>query len=134
MTRLRLLVEAETRLWREIESRLSQAGLPRLAWLETLAALAKRIGARVNDVATDLAITAGGATKLVDAVERGGMLTRQAHPTDRRVTIVSPTPAGLEALQRGRAIVDECVAEFWPSGDLDSPLREMREHLEAAGR
>lgn len=132
MSRLRLLVEAETRLWRRVEQELRQAGLPRLAWLEALSVITGREDARLNDVAVELAITPGGATKLVDAVERGGMVTRHAHPTDRRVTILAATAAGREALARGRTVVDATVEELWPQRDLIAPLRELTAKLSEA--
>lgn len=132
MSRLRLLVEAETRLWRRVEQELRQAGLPRLAWLEALSVITGRDDVRLNDVAVELAITPGGATKLVDAVERGGMVTRHPHPTDRRVTILAATASGRDALARGRTVVDDCVDALWPQHDLVAPLRQLTENLRAA--
>jgi DNA-binding MarR family transcriptional regulator len=39
-------------------------------------------------------VTSGSVTGLVDAMEADALVTRQAHPADRRSTLIETTPAG----------------------------------------
>lgn len=53
---------------------------------------------RVGDLSRALRITIGGASKLVDRIERAGLLARQPDPHDRRAALVALTPAGRHKL------------------------------------
>jgi DNA-binding MarR family transcriptional regulator len=72
--------------------------------------LARRVGLTENEVlavqhlarageltpsqlATQLQLSSGGITALVRRLERAGHITRDAHPLDRRSTLLRPTPA-----------------------------------------
>lgn len=69
----------------------------RLLWvLETQGPM---IGSELTDA---LGITARSITSLVDALEEEGYVRRKAHPEDRRATLVEPTDAGREAIQRAQ--------------------------------
>ncbi|MDQ8046479.1 MAG: helix-turn-helix domain-containing protein, partial [Patulibacter sp.] len=46
---------------------------------------------RLNAVATEVGISQGTASELVEALVRDGFLTRAADPTDRRATLLSAT-------------------------------------------
>ena len=50
-----------------------------------------------------LSVTPRNITGLVDALERGGYVSREPHPNDRRATLVTLTAAGAEA---GAAMAD----------------------------
>ncbi|WP_255368731.1 MarR family winged helix-turn-helix transcriptional regulator [Agromyces sp. CF514] len=57
-------------------------------------------------LASALEVSARNITGLVDALEQGGHVARSAHPTDRRATLVSLTPAGarrMAQMQRDHA-------------------------------
>jgi DNA-binding MarR family transcriptional regulator len=49
-------------------------------------------------------------TKLVAALEADGLVVRERSTTDRRVVLVTPTPAGRRLLERGRAARVRAVA------------------------
>lgn len=63
---------------------------------EALAAHAERGRVRMGDLAAALGVTARNITTIVDGLEGEGLLTRQPHPTDRRVIL-------LELTEKGRA-------------------------------
>lgn len=65
------------------------------------------------DLADQIALTTGGATRLVDGLIRGGFVDRVADPDDRRVQLVVLTVAGRHKL-------DETVASHLD--DLDAEL------------
>jgi DNA-binding MarR family transcriptional regulator len=46
-------------------------------------------------------------TNIVDGLERGGLVRREPHETDRRTTLASITPAGRSAAVRATEILNE---------------------------
>lgn len=53
---------------------------------------------KVSDVASALGVKAPAASTMVEGLERKGMLARQSDPDDRRVSLLSLTDAGRDAL------------------------------------
>jgi DNA-binding MarR family transcriptional regulator len=90
------LIRLEIVLWDRIDARLrSEHDLP-LVYFESLyfimQAPEKRL--RVGDLAEALRVTVGGTSKLVDRIERSGLIRREPDPTDRRASRVALTPEG----------------------------------------
>jgi DNA-binding MarR family transcriptional regulator len=56
----------------------------------------------MSRLSTDVALTTGGVTRLVDRMVESGLVARQNCPSDRRSVHVILTPMGRETL--GRAI------------------------------
>lgn len=132
LRRLRLLLESETRLWRAVEVRLAQAGLPKLGSVEVLSFINSRSQTRVNDIADGLVVTTGGATKIVDRLEAGLLVSRVPNPDDRRSSLLELTDAGAKVLGEASGVVDQVMVEFWPSaGGFDIALTELRNALSA---
>lgn len=61
----------------------------------------------MRQLADGLTIDKPYATLVVDGLEERGLVERVAHPTDRRCRIARATPAGLEAAERARLILEE---------------------------
>jgi DNA-binding MarR family transcriptional regulator len=55
-------------------------------------------------------VSAPAITKLVSALESAGLAQRERSETDRRVVLVSATPAGKRLLERGRAARVRAIA------------------------
>jgi DNA-binding MarR family transcriptional regulator len=53
---------------------------------------------RAGDLARALRVTVGGTSKLVDRIERAGLIARQPDPDDRRASRVALTAAGKRKL------------------------------------
>lgn len=90
------LIRLEIALWERVDTRLRSAhGLP-LAFFESLhfLAAAPRGSMRVGDLGRALRVTIGGASKLVDRIERAGLIARQPDPGDRRASRLVLTAAG----------------------------------------
>jgi DNA-binding MarR family transcriptional regulator len=49
------------------------------------------------EIMAELGVTSANVTRLVDALEESGLVSRYPHPSDRRVTFVKLTSIGLEA-------------------------------------
>ncbi len=110
------LVRLETELWGAVERRLrADHGLP-LPNFEFMQVIARTPNCRVQDIATELSITVGGTSKIVDRIEAAGHCARRANPDDRRSSIVELTPAGKRLLARAAATVqDELSRRLGPA-------------------
>lgn len=124
------LVRYETALWNHLDDRLATAGAVRLGTLSALRVLARHPGAaRVQELRTELGITVGAASKLVDRLERDGLATRTAHPDDRRSSLVTLTAAGDAALQEGTAILERALDEHLGDEPAAGAVTTILEHL-----
>lgn len=101
------LVRLETELWGAVDRRLrADHGLP-LPNFEFMQVIAGTPNCRVQDIATELSITVGGTSKIVDRIEAAGHCVRRANPDDRRSSIVELTPAGKRLLAKAAATVED---------------------------
>lgn len=93
------LVRVEIELWNGLDAQLeAEVGLS-LSTFQALAAVRASGGsARVQDLSTEMSITVGATSKLVDRLERDGLALRSPHPSDRRSSIVALSERGLTAL------------------------------------
>ena len=80
---------------RSIES--SEAGLSDFAVMEMLLHKGPQ---PVNEIGRRVELTSGAITTAVDRLESRGLVTREAHPSDRRARIVRLTAAGEERAAR----------------------------------
>ena len=68
----------------------------------------------VNEIGRRIELTSGAITTAVDRLETRGLVTREAHPTDRRARIVRLTPAGKQQAARifavHKAVMDRAAS------------------------
>jgi DNA-binding MarR family transcriptional regulator len=69
-----------------------------LSQYSLLMPLAAGGGARVSDLASEAAIAPSTASRILDALERRGLVRRAPSPRDRRGVVISLTDSGAEAL------------------------------------
>jgi len=106
------LTRLETELWDAVDARLRQeCGLP-LGRFEAMVVVTSLGSCRVFDIASALAITVGGASKLVDRVEAAGYCSRKMNPGDRRSSLLDLTKEGKAVVARGRAVI-EAELDSW---------------------
>jgi DNA-binding MarR family transcriptional regulator len=67
--------------------------------------IAARPGCLVRDISAELGLTAGGASKAVDRVEREGLCRRLPNPDDRRSSLLELTPPGAALLAQCEPVV-----------------------------
>src|SRR2546429_4422691 len=84
---------------RSIES--AEVGLSDFAVLEMLLHKGPQ---PVNEIGRRIELTSGAITTAVDRLESCGLVTREAHPSDRRARIVRLTAAGKEKAAKSFAI------------------------------
>jgi DNA-binding MarR family transcriptional regulator len=102
---MRLLVGTHARLTRVLGSELERAcGLP-LTWFVALVRLASAPDNRLTmgELSSELALTSGGVTRMVDRMVERQLVERQHCPSDRRSVYVALTAQGANALDEATA-------------------------------
>jgi len=106
-----VLVRYETYLWNHLDVALREADGVSLASLSALRVVRRYEGqCRVQELRTDLGISVGAASKVVDRLEQSGLAVRSAHPHDRRSSFVTLTEAGDAAYDAGVAVLEATLA------------------------
>ncbi len=99
------LLRTFAKLTKALDAELEAAhGLP-LNSYEVLMYLADSEGARMrmHDLANSILLSRSGLTRLVDRLERDGLLSRQSCPSDARGAFACLTPKGRTTLDAARA-------------------------------
>jgi DNA-binding MarR family transcriptional regulator len=125
------LVRLEIALWDRVDARLRESHELPLAFFESLlfASRAREGSMRVGDLARALRVTVGGTSKLVDRIERAGLIAREPDPADRRASRVALTAAGKRKLAAAVKSYEAEVAGI--VGGVLSPeeQRQMRDYV-----
>ncbi len=103
----RSLLIAFTGVYHELAFEMEEkVGLP-IEHYEILLMLYQADGMRPSDIAKKRRLTRSGATRLVDRLERGGLIARRSSGSDRRVSLVELTAEGQRVFTRaGRIHLD----------------------------
>src|SRR4030088_3160529 len=102
------LVRFETDLWNEIDARLQQECALPLGSMNVMLVIERTQTCRVNDIATALSITVGGASQAVDRLQKNGECARRPPPAaPRPLSIVELTPTGQGLLNTAGPIFDQ---------------------------
>lgn len=99
ITAVGLLFEAQSALTARFAAQLAEHGLSQVE-LDVLLRLARspERRLRMTDLAAQTALSTSGVTRVVDRLERGGLVDRHACLTDRRISYAQLTDAGLDRL------------------------------------
>ena len=95
--------------------------------LHLLDALADRPAARCGELAEAAGVAAPTASRMIDSLERSGIVTRRHSTEDRRAVTISLTPEGRRQHAAKRALHEAKRAELFSS--LSDTERENAEHL-----
>jgi MarR family 2-MHQ and catechol resistance regulon transcriptional repressor len=100
MTAMGLLAEVHAGLMARFQPLLAGAGLSEIDF-ETIIRLARspHQQLRMSDLAAQTGLSTSGVTRVVDRLERAGLVTRQACASDRRASYAALTDAGRERLE-----------------------------------
>jgi DNA-binding MarR family transcriptional regulator len=119
------IIRFEIELWNAVDARLkSEFDLP-LTHFEPMSVIDRLPGCRVYDIATDLGITTGGASKLVDRIEASGYCRRLPNPADRRSSLLELTPEGQRVLNEAGVAFDEELQRLLGSAVPERTLRQF---------
>ena len=131
------LIRFEIELWNSVDARLkSQFDLP-LTHFEPMSVMSRLPKCRVYDIASELGITTGGTSKLVDRIEASGYCRRVPNPDDRRSSLLELTPAGKRLLADAGTAFDDELQRRLGAAVPERTLRQFAAtlaRLRAAGR
>jgi DNA-binding MarR family transcriptional regulator len=98
----RAFLTAHARVVNEIEGALREEGLPPLSWYDVLWPLyrAPNRRLRMKELAEQVVLSRTGLVRLVDRIERAGLLRREPVPGDGRGAYAVLTRQGAETLRR----------------------------------
>lgn len=122
------LVGAEVRAWNALDAALRDAGNPlSLGRFLVLRTVRDTPACRIQEVAASQWITVGAASRLVERLDHDGLVNRTPCEHDRRATVLTVTPLGMDNLAAAQKIVDAEQARLF------APLSpDQREHLARA--
>jgi len=119
------LIRFEIELWNAVDARLKgELGLP-LSHFEPMSVMDRLPRCRVYDIATELGITTGGTSKLVDRIEASGFCRRLPNPDDRRSSLLELTPEGERVLAAAGAAFDDELQRWLGSALPERTLRQF---------
>lgn len=109
----RALLNAHAAVTAHVEAALADAGLPPLTWYDALWPLyrAERRRLRMGALAREVTLSRTGLTRLLDRLEREGLIRREPAPEDRRGAYVVLTPPGAALLRRMWPIYERVLDE-----------------------
>lgn len=116
----RVFLECALALPDVLGAEMEAAGGLSLRWYDVLVHLEEAgDGVPMNEIASRILASKSGLTRVIDKMEKAGLVQRERPEGDRRVVLVHATDDGLAALQASRRI------------HRDGILRHFSEHLTA---
>jgi DNA-binding MarR family transcriptional regulator len=131
------LIRFEIELWNAVDARLRADCDLMLSRFEPMRVISRRGPCRVQDIAEDMSITVGGASKLVDRIEATGHCRRRPNPQDKRSSLIELTPAGSRLLASAAASFEDELHTRLGSAVPAASLKQLSTTLTAlrsAGR
>ncbi|MDF5714129.1 MAG: MarR family transcriptional regulator [Rhizonema sp. NSF051] len=128
----RLFLTTHLRVIDRIEAKLAEAELPSLEWYDVLLTLKEspEYRLRLSDLADKVLLSRSNLTRLIDRLEKAGLLYRQRCPTDRRGTFAVLTPQGLTMQKRMWPVYAEGIVEYFACHMNDSEVSVIQEVME----
>ncbi len=115
------------RIFAAIESDLAAAHLPSLSWYDALYVLylAPDRHLRMSELASSALLSRSGLTRLVDKLEKEGLIRRKACPTDGRVQHAELTDKGVEMLRKIWPVYRAGIAKYFAADISDAEARQL---------
>lgn len=128
------LIRLRETVMREIDRRLRGAGLVSLADYGVLITLVTEplFRLRMSDLGARRMLTPSGITRVVDRLERKGLVRREPDPADGRAAFAVLTKNGLEALRRAQVVHHAVVRELYVGRLTPHELGELARLFEKA--
>ncbi|HEY9860475.1 MAG TPA: MarR family transcriptional regulator [Candidatus Obscuribacterales bacterium] len=128
----RLFLTAHVKLLDRLEEKMVEAGLPSVEWYDVIYTLkeAPEHRLRLSELADRVLLSRSNLTRLVDRLEKAGLLRRQPCPSDRRGTFAVLTEAGLAMQQKMWPIYAEGIAEYFGSHMDDATASAMKQSFQ----
>ncbi len=122
----RAVLLAQDRVVRAIDRDLAEAGLVPLSWYDVLLELhnADHGCLRMQDLGERVVLSRSRVSRLVDELERRGLVERRPDPTDGRATLARLTPPGRATFRRAAKVYLRGIDEHFNS-QLDPAERDV---------
>ena len=123
----RAVLLTQNRVVRAIDQDLASAGLVPLSWYDVLLELngAPDRCLRMQDLGQRVVLSRSRVSRLVDDLERGGLVTRRPDPGDGRAILACLTADGRHALRRAAPIYLRGIERHFSSKLTDAELRAI---------
>ncbi|NUP01188.1 MAG: MarR family transcriptional regulator [Nonomuraea sp.] len=131
LTAMGLLAEVHAGLTARMQPVFSEAGLSGIDF-ETVIRLARspQQRLRMTDLAAQTGLSTSGVTRVVDRLERDGLVIRQACATDRRASYAALTDVGRDrlttVLPRHLQDIEDCFTGLLDADELAALLTTLR--------
>ena len=111
----RALITAHAAAVEGIERGLVEAGLPSLGWYDVLLELSAAPGCqlRMHELASAVVLSRSGLTRLVDRLEKAGLLRREPDPADGRGSFAVLTDEGARMREKMWPVYARGIAEHF---------------------
>lgn len=115
------------RVYAAIEADLDAAGLPSLSWYDVLYQLylAPERRLRMSELAHGALLSRSGLTRLVDRLEKEGVIERQACPTDGRAQHAHLTDKGVAVLRKIWPVYRAGIAKYFAPHLSEAEARQV---------
>jgi DNA-binding MarR family transcriptional regulator len=127
----RAFINAHARITRQVNRDLAAADLPDIGWYDVLWPLHRAPGRRLRmgELADQAVLSRTGLVRLVDRLERAGMVRREAVEGDRRGSAVAITEPGSDLLKRMWPVYRAAIEEHF-GAHLGAAAPRLRRALE----
>jgi DNA-binding MarR family transcriptional regulator len=117
---------------RRIEAITQKQGAIPLEWYDVLLALeyAPEGRLRIGNLACHISLSRSGLTRLVDRLEKEGLVDRQLNPNDRRSFEVILTPKGRAERERTWPIYARAIADVFATHYAEGEASQLADLLE----
>ena len=123
----RSLYSAFWRISASIESDLAEADLPSLSWYDALYQLylAPERRLRMSELAQAALLSRSGLTRLVDRLEKDGLIVRRSCSQDGRGQHAELTPKGVEMLRKIWVVYRRGIEKRFAEPLSDAEMRQL---------
>ena len=127
----RALITAYSAAVEGIERGLLEAGLPSLSWYDVLLELSVAPGRRLrmHELARAVVLSRSGLTRLVDKLEKAGLLRREPDPADGRGSFAVLTDEGARMRERMWPVYAKGIAENFGAHVSDEEVQVLSRAL-----
>jgi MarR family transcriptional regulator, organic hydroperoxide resistance regulator len=123
------IIRFEIELWNAVDARLKSEFNLSLTHFEPMSVIDRLPRCRVYDIASELGITTGGTSKLVDRIEASGYCRRLPNPDDRRSSLLELTPEGQRIFAEAGVAFDEELQRWLGAAVPERTLRQFASTL-----
>lgn len=115
------------RVFAAIEADLTAARLPSLSWYDALYELYLAPGRhlRMSELARSALLSRSGLTRLVDKLEKAGLIRRRPCPSDGRVQHAELTDKGVEVLRKIWPVYRAGIIRYFSAHLSDPEARQL---------